>query len=65
MKNSKKLLKKKISLDNSRVNGGLAMGSHAVCSEYSYGDHCADKTTTMYNDQGHTIGGPATSSWQT
>jgi hypothetical protein len=65
MKNSKKLLEKKIALDDSRINGGRAMGSHAVCSEYSYGDHCADKTTTMYNDQGQTIGYPATSSWQT
>lgn len=65
MKNSKKLLEKKISLDNSQVNGGRAMGSQAVCSKYTYGDHCADKTTTIYDDQGQTIGYPASSSWQT
>lgn len=65
MKSSKKLLEKKIALDNSRINGGLAMGSHATCSQYSYGDHCADKTTTVYNDRGQSIGDPSTSSWQT
>lgn len=65
MKNSKKLLEKKIALNSCQVNGGRAMGTTALCTQYTYGDHCADKTTTMYNDQGQTIGYPASSSWQT
>jgi len=65
MKNSNKLFEKKIELNSSQVNGGLAMGSHATCAKYTYGDHCADKTITMYDDQGNTIGYPASSSWQT
>lgn len=65
MKNSKKLLEKKIELENSQVNGGLAMATHALCSSYTYGENCADRTTAMYNDQGQTIGTVANSSWQT
>ncbi|SER81441.1 hypothetical protein [Pedobacter rhizosphaerae] len=64
MKNSKKLLEKKIALDSCRVNGGLAMGSLATCSKFTYGDHCEDKTTTIYDDQGNTLGYPVSSAWQ-
>ncbi|WP_129714766.1 hypothetical protein [Pedobacter sp. SYP-B3415] len=65
MKNNSKLFQKRIALENSQVNGGRAMGTTALCTKYTYGDHCADKTTTMYNDQGNTIGFPVSSSWQT
>lgn len=65
MRHSKKLLDKKIALNSCEVNGGRAMGTTALCSQYTYGDHCGDKTTTMYNDQGQTIAGPSYSAWQT
>ncbi|SDD68578.1 hypothetical protein [Pedobacter soli] len=64
MKNSKKLLEKRIALNDSQVNGGRAMSTNALCTKFTYGDHCADKTTTMYDDQGNTIGTPASSAWQ-
>lgn len=65
MKNCEKLLEKKIVLNNCQVNGGRAMGTSAMCTKYTYGDHCADKTTTFYDDQGQTVGTPSYSAWQT
>ncbi|PST82663.1 hypothetical protein C7T94_08355 [Pedobacter yulinensis] len=65
MKNNSKLFQKRIALENCQVNGGRAMGTQAMCSKYTYGDHCADKTTAMYDDKGNSIGPQVTTAWQT